>query len=173
MESGTQTSVADGAGYYNLMDDAIMEEVEVENIKRSKKADNVLKLIQTNLGFLATSTTADFAKLIVQPESSSSNTPASSSNQTPTPMETVNLSKKNVYPETGTPDGPQKGGRKAKGDEVVLAPPPKTKPSVNVPADSGSAPEEKQKKSSVKTLPVKSKFEDAKKSRFRWNKNND
>ncbi len=36
-DDGTQTSVADGAGYYNLMDDAIMEEVEVENAKRSKK----------------------------------------------------------------------------------------------------------------------------------------
>ena len=71
-------------------------------------------------------------------------------------METVNLSKKNVYPETGTPDGPQKRGRKAKGDEVVLAPPPKTKPSVNVPADSGSAPEEKQNK----PIPVKKKDDD-------------
>ena len=36
-EDGTQTSVADGTGYYNLMDDAIMEQVEVENAKRSKK----------------------------------------------------------------------------------------------------------------------------------------
>ncbi len=76
-------------------------------------------------------------------------TPASSSNQPmpePIPMETVNLSKNYVYSETGRTDSIKKGGRKAKGDEVVLAPP--SKPSVNVPADSGSTPE---KVSGVKT----------------------
>ena len=35
-EDGTQTSVADGTGYYNLMDDVIMEEVEKENKKKAK-----------------------------------------------------------------------------------------------------------------------------------------
>ena len=35
-------------------------------------------------------------------------------------METVNLSKQNVYAETGTPEGPKKRGRQRKGDDVSM-----------------------------------------------------
>ena len=86
-------------------------------------------MIQTNLGFLATPDASVFAKLITQPTSSASNRPASSSNQPmpmeiveqeTVPMETVNLSKKNAYSETGTPEGPNKRGRKSKGDELTM-----------------------------------------------------
>ncbi len=128
-DDGTQTSVADGTGYYNLMDDAIMEEVEVDNNKKAKKKGNILKILQNHLGSEVTPATAVFAQLMSRPSSSPSNRPASSSNQPmpmeivepeTVPMETVNLSKKNVYSETGTPEGPKKRGRKSKGDELTM-----------------------------------------------------
>ena len=134
------------------MDDAIMDEVETDNIKKSKTEDDTQKLIQKNLGSLVTPNAAVSAKLITQPSSSSSNQPASSSNQPmeivepvseTVPMETVNLSKTTAYSETGNQEGPKKRGRKSKGDEVVLVPP--SKPSVNVIADSGSTPDAPQK----------------------------
>ena len=163
-DAGTQKVISEGTSFFNLMDDAIMEEVEVDNNKKQKQTNDILKMIQTNLGVLATPAASVFAKLITQPSSSSSNQPASSSNQPmeivepaseTVPMETVNLSKKIVYAETGTPEGPKKRGRKAKGDEVVLGKPYKSNVNVD---DSGSTPEEKQHKSSIKTLPVKKKM---------------
>ncbi len=36
-EGGTQTIVGEGTQIFNLMDHAIMEQVEVENVKKSKK----------------------------------------------------------------------------------------------------------------------------------------
>ena len=91
-------------------------------------------MIQTNHGFLATPDASVFATLITQPTSSSRTRPAPSSNQQASssnqpmeivepeivPMETVNLSKQNVYAETGTPEGPKKRGRKRKGDDVSM-----------------------------------------------------
>ncbi len=40
-EDGTQTSVADGTGYYKLMDDVIMEQVEIEENKKAHKGKQI------------------------------------------------------------------------------------------------------------------------------------
>ncbi len=36
-DESTQASVSDGTRFYNLLDDSIMEEVEIENKKKTKK----------------------------------------------------------------------------------------------------------------------------------------
>ncbi len=45
-DDGTQTSVADGTGYYYLVEDAIMEQVEEDNNKKAKQEDHVSQLLQ-------------------------------------------------------------------------------------------------------------------------------
>ncbi len=47
---------------YNLMEDAIMEQVKNEKNKQFNKEGNVLRLLQKNLGVEATSATAVFCK---------------------------------------------------------------------------------------------------------------